>query len=180
MLANYRGVGFVSKSIELLNYSVYSHSAILFDNDMDVEVDGKIHFIAACSVVEAWSGGVRLASNISENHHEKTQVDIFDFKTPLTFEQERSVAQFLINNIGKKYAYLNIPRFIPIVRILIPDPPAYSYQRTHVFCSELVLEAFNHAGVFLLERCVPWQIPPRDPPRSPLLYLKRVEMTKLP
>ncbi len=176
-IASYRGISGVSDAIKLLTYSVYSHSAALYSKDMEVDVDGKIHYIHAGSVVEAWAGGVRLAGSLSENHTTQTKVDIFEMKTPLTPQQEQRIAAFLIRNIGKKYAYLNIPRFIPIVRLLIPKPPKYSYQRTHVFCSELVLEAWHEGGVPLLERCNYWEVPPRDPPRSPLVYLLRSDKT---
>lgn len=176
-LANYRGISWVSRCIELATYSVYSHSAALFTEDMEVDVDGKIHLITAGSVIEAWEGGVTLQASISDNHKEKTQVDIFDFKTPLDDEQEQRMARFLIRSIGRKYAYLNVARFIPLVRILFPKPLPYSYTKRHMFCSELVLLASQHAGVPLLERCEAWEVPPRDLSRSPLLYFKSTEYT---
>lgn len=169
-ILGYRGISGVSDGIKLLTYSVYSHSAALFTADMNVEVYGKTHFIPAGSVTEAWKGGVKLAENMATNHKERTQVDIFELKTPLLPEQENRVAQFLVQNIGKKYAYFNVLRFVPIVRLLIRKPLPWNYLRTHVFCSELVMLAFNAGGVQLLERCQPWEIPPRDIPRSPLLY----------
>ena len=175
MLANYRGIGWVSRAIKLLTYSIYSHSAVLFNDDMEVVVDGETHYIAAGTVIEAWKGGVRIASSISENHESGTKVDIFAFKSPLTGDQEQLVAKCLIQHVGTKYAYWNVLRFVPIVRIFMWDPPHFQYNRTHVFCSELVLEAFACASVMLLERCKFFEIPPRDPPRSPLLRFVRQE-----
>jgi hypothetical protein len=168
-IAQYQGKSLVSKIIGLLTYSCYSHSAVLFGSDMEVEVGYKTHFIASGSVVEAWKGGVRLAGSLSENHEPRTRVDVFAPKTPLTTEQEKKIASFLIQNIGKKYAYLNVLRFVPIMRLLMPKPLPMQYNRTHVFCSELVLEGFGLV-VKLLERCQFWEVPPRDLPRSPLLY----------
>ena len=177
LVANYRGISGVSRAIELLTYSVYSHTAALFDSDMSVMVDGKTHDIAKGSVIEAWSGGVRLAGSLGENHTQRTQVDILELKTPLGELEEHRIAAFLIRSLGKKYAYLNVARFVPMIRAIIPKPLPYRYDRTHVFCTELVFEAFAAGGRELLERCNFWEVPPRDAARSPLLYLKRTEWT---
>lgn len=174
-IANYQGIGWVSRAIKLLTYSQYSHTAALFADDMEVVVNGKTHYIASGTVIEAWKGGVRVASSIAENHVPRTKVDIFALKSPLTGEQEQRVARCLIEHIGTKYSYWNVLRFVPIVRIFMLDPPPFAYTRTHVFCSELVLESFARAPVLLLERCKFFEVPPRDPPRSPLLRFVRQE-----
>ena len=175
-IANYRGIGLVSDCIKLLTYSVYSHTAALFTEDMSVIVDGKTHYIPAGSVIEAWEGGVRMASSLSDNHHSRTQVDIFALKSPLSHNDEMRVAEVLIRNIGKKYAYWNVLRFVPVVRLLMRRPIPLGYCRTHVYCSELILAAFSKC-VQLIERCALWEIPPRDVPRSPLLRFVRTVWT---
>lgn len=177
LVANYRGISLVSDAIRLLTYSIYSHSAAYFDADMEVTVDGKKHYLPAGTTIEAWSGGVKCADSLSQNHTQRTQVDLFATKTPLKPEQEQLIAAFLIRNIGKKYAYLNVARFVPIVRLIVSKPLPYSYDRKHVFCSELVLEGFKAGGVSLLERCEFWEVPPRDLPRSALLYFKKTVYT---
>ena len=177
-LANYAGKSFVSDCIKLATYSQYSHSAALFTQDMEVQVDGKTHFIAAGSVIEAWQGGVKLASSLSENHSPGTRVDLLEFKKHLTPEQEQRMAAFLVRRIGQKYAYLNVIRFLPVVRLIMPQPLPIRYNRRHVFCSELVLESTIDAGTPLLERCNPWEVPPRDLPRSPLVYLLKTVYTQ--
>ena len=106
-----------------------------------------------------------------------TRVDLFKFKTPLRPEVEQRVASFLVGHLGKKYDYINVLRFVPLVRLLIPRPAPSIWTREHVFCSELVLEAFADAGVKLLERCNFWEVPPRDPPRSPLLTTEKTITT---
>jgi hypothetical protein len=176
-LASYKGISADSDAIKVLTYSVYSHSAALFTEDMDVEVNGQRHFIGAGSVIEAWRGGVKHSTSLSERHEPGTVVDLFAFKTPLTKDQEQKIAACLISNIGKKYSYGNVARFVPIVRLLVPKPLPFGYTRTHVFCSELFLEACACGNVLLLERCNFWEIPPRDPPRSPLLYFVKTEVT---
>jgi len=177
-LAAYKGISFQSDCIRLLTYSEYSHIAVLFTDDIEVDVDGKTHFIAAGSVIEAWNpGGVRLVSSLSDSHTPHTPVDLFAFKTPLTREEEQKIVRTLIKHLGQKYSYGNVIRFVPIVRLLMPKPLPFAYTRTHVFCSELALEACADAGRWLLERCRFWEIPPRDVPRSPLLYLVKSVMT---
>lgn len=177
-IAAYRGKSFVSDSIRLLTYSVYSHIALEFSEDMEVDVGGKLHVIHAGNVIEAWSGGVRLVANLSEQHTPGTVVDLFCLKTPATEIQNQRLASFLLSQLGKRYDYWNVLRFVPLVRLVMPDPAPSVWTRNHVFCSELALEAFADAGIYLLERCKYWEIPPRDPPRSPLLYLQGSIVTK--
>ena len=177
LVAQYRGIGWVSDAIKLLTYSVYSHSAILFTEDMEVEVLGSVHVIKAGNVIEAWQGGVRLSESLSASHTKGTVVDLFKFKTPLTPDEERRIAQFLVAQLGRKYDYLNVLRFVPIVRLLIPAPAPNFWTKSHVFCSELVLEALADAGRKLLDRCRYWEVPPRDPPRSPLLMTEKTIVT---
>ena len=176
-IAAYQGIGWVSKAIKLLTYSKYSHIGILFTEDMDVEVDGKVHCIKAGNVIEAWQGGVRLAESVSTNHTKGTMVDIFKLKTPMRPEQSRRIASFLVGQIGKKYDYWNVARFIPVVRLFMPKPAPSIWTRSHVFCSELALEAFSDGGIQLLERCLYHEVPPRDVPRSPLLMTDRTVKT---
>ena len=176
-VANFQGIGAISQSIRLLTYSVYSHTAAHFTEDMEVDIAGMRHFIAAGSVIEAWAGGVRLVPSLSAQHTPGTKVDLMQHKTPLTRDQEQIAAKFLMGHVLKKtkYAYRNVLRFVPIVRIVMPEPPPLNYLRTRVYCTELVLEAFIACGRPLFERCPAWEVPPRDPPRSTVLYFdKRV------
>ena len=177
LVAQFRGIGIISDCIKLLSYSIYSHSAVLFTEDMEVEVSGSVRIISAGNVIEAWKGGVRLSESLSANHTPGTRVDLFKLKTPLTPHEEKRIARFLVSNIGKKYDYINVLRFVPIVRLLIPTPAPSIWTRSHVFCSELVLEAFADAGRPLLDRCRYWEVPPRDPPRSPLLMTEKTVTT---
>lgn len=172
-IAAYCGIGWVSKAIKLLTYSKYSHIGILFTEDMEVEVNGQEHCIKAGNVIEAWQGGVKLSASLGERHEKGTPIDLFDFKTPLNGLQERLAAQFLVSQIGKGYDYLNVLRFLPIVRMVFPHQLPSIWTRSKVFCSELALEAFADAGRAILERCNSWEVPPRDLPRSPVLMLSK-------
>lgn len=177
-IAAYKGKSFISRMIRLLTYSEYSHIAIRFMVDMEVEYSGGLRVIAAGNVIEAWSGGVRLAKDISAQHTPGTAVDLYEFKTPLTTDQATYMARFLVSQLGKPYDYPNVLRFVPVVRALLPTPPAYSWNRTHVFCSELAIQAGAEAGRPLLERCKAWEVPPRDPPRSPALMFSKTLITQ--
>ena len=178
-IANFRGKGFVSQSIEILTYSKYSHTAALFTEDMTVKLDGIDHHISAGSVIEAWAGGVRLVSSLSAQHTPGTPVDITVFKHPLSAHEEQLVAQCLLRHaLNKtKYAYWNVLRFVPVVRLVMPKPLPFSYTRSHVYCTELIMESFGKAGRWLLERCEAWEVPPRDAPRSPLVMFDRTVVT---
>lgn len=175
--AAYVGKSAVSEAIKLITYSKYSHTAAYFDSDMEVEVGNATHFIAKGSVIEAWKGGVKLSSSLSERHTRGTQVDLFAFKEPLRPEQEKRMAAYLIRHIGVGYAYSNVARFVPIVRIFVPDPPSQLQARSKVYCTQLFLESCNAADRYPLERCEPWEVPPRDPPRSPMFKFVRTYYT---
>lgn len=178
-LAAYRGISKESKAIKLITYSIYSHNAAHFTEDMDVTVNGVIHHIAAGNVIEAWSPCVRLTESLSAQHTPGTIVDLFDFKIPLTKDEERIAAEFLMYHVlnKTKYAWWLVGRFLPLVRILFPKPPDNAYILNHLFCSELLMLAFAKAGRPILERCKAWEIPPRDLPRSPLLKPTRTVRT---
>lgn len=165
----YKGTSKLSLAIRLLTYSEYSHIALQFTEELEVEFRNKIVIIPAGTVFEAWAGGVRMAATASENHKERTRVDAFQLIQPLSRLKEKQVARFLLGNVGKAYDYLNVIRFLPIVRLIVPRPASMFHNRNHVFCSELALEAFATVNRPLLVRCNNWEVPPRDPPRSPLL-----------
>ncbi|MDE2100612.1 MAG: hypothetical protein KGL39_25435 [Patescibacteria group bacterium] len=173
-IAAFKGIGWISDGIKLLTYSEYSHIALLFDEEFHVA--GR--HIQKGDVIEAWQGGVKHAKSLSENHTKGTPVDIFSFRKPLTNVEAREAAEYFASNIGKKYDYINIVRFVPIVRVIIPKPAPNSWTRQHVFCSELAVQGFAHAQRPLFERCKAWEIPPRDIPRLTLLRHDKTIVTE--
>ncbi|MDE2097618.1 MAG: hypothetical protein KGL39_10255 [Patescibacteria group bacterium] len=176
--ACYRGIGWISEGIKMLTYSQFSHIGILFSEDLTVDVNGKQHFIAAGNVIEAWQGGVKLSESLSSRHTKNTPVDLFSYEHELNRMEEYEAGKFLVRNLGKKYAYLNVAYFIPIVRVLFPNPPDRWYDRTHVFCSELAVELSFHINRPLFKRCKAFEIPPRDIPRNPLLRYEKTVYTE--
>ena len=171
--AAYRGIGWISDGIKLLTYSPFSHIGILFSEDLTVEVSGNTHHIAAGNVIEAWQGGVRLSESLSSSHTPETPVDIFSYRRELSRTEERMAAQFLISQLGKKYDYLNVARFVPVVRLAISKPIGNLWERKHVFCSELAVEMSFQIRRPLFQCCKAWEIPPRDIPRNRLLRFEK-------
>ena len=127
----FRGKGLMSRLILWQTRSTYSHAALLLP-------DG--------TVLESWQGaGVRTTRLKS-----RLGVDAFTVHN-MTDQQWKTAIQFAQGQIGKGYDYWAIIRFIS--RNRMPENDRY-------FCSELVVEALESAGVKLLERTHPWAISP--------------------
>lgn len=144
-IALYQGTSWISKAIRWQTRGQYSHAAIMFD-------DG--------SIIEAWHnpGYVREQYSLSDGHTPGIVVDIYKVET--TREQDATIRVFLLEQIGKKYDYRAIARFISRSKRDNPD---------RWFCSELVFEAFRRAGVHLLERVESHKVHPAMLGYSPLL-----------
>ena len=135
----YRGKSLISKAIQWQTRSPYSHVAIEHDN---------------LWVTEAWHvGGVAFSPDYRALHSGGTKVDVFGID--IKFDQ-RAAEDFLAKQIGKKYDFSAIARFISR-----RDEPADDKW----FCSELVLAAMP----FLLRHIPPSHTTPRDITLSPYL-----------
>jgi len=136
----FRGRGFLSTLIRWQTRGKYSHAAIRVNED---------------ECVEAWQGaGVRL-----KKITDWSNVDIF--RVPATERQRIVAVSFAGQQIGKKYDYLGVLRFLS-------RRHCNDVQRW--FCSELVFAAFKHAGVDLLHRIAPWEVSPAVLSTSPFLF----------
>lgn len=141
----YRGISWISKAIRWQTRSKYSHIAIELE-------DG--------SVIEAWHiGGVRRNDTFRTVHSPKTKVDVFEITG--TYD-EKKVLDFLTMQIGHKYDFRSIVRFIT---------RKSSHVSPNWFCSELANEAFREGGLDLLSRITSSHISPRDVGISPMLKL---------
>jgi len=129
---------------------------------------GRERKINAGAIVEAWKGGVRMADSISKAHTPGTKVDLFEYEFPLSLTETQQMAGFLVNQLGKKYDYASIIRFLTRERGRLDNK---------WICSELAFQAAIVAGYPLLKNCAAWEIPPRDIPRSPLLKFVGSEVT---
>lgn len=135
-LAFYKGKSLTSQLIKFQSRGVYSHVAFLLENG---------------TVIEAWQdGGVLHNASLGMRHSPGTEVDIFDLPAMETY-QKRALMHFLNEQLGKKYDFRGVFRFLSLPRIFNRlDPMADDVTRW--FCSELAFAATNHAGIPLLAR----------------------------
>ena len=138
----YKGVSLISKAIRWQTRSPFSHIA--------VELDDK-------TVVEAWhKGGVVHTSSFRAVHTPGTEVVAFNIIQPYNaYEVER----FLLDQVGKKYDFQSVFRFVS--RRKAPANDKW-------FCSELAEAAFIEGGLRLLNG-LPSEHSPRDTVMSPYL-----------
>lgn len=145
----YRGKSFVSKAIQLQTRSAYSHVAIQLG---DYEI------------YEAWHvGGVRKLRYATEGHSDGTPIDIYriDYIPDGAVDKIR---KFLQQQVGKKYDFKSVLRFITRRKVRADD---------RWFCSELVLAALEAGGIKLLNINYS-EASPRDVSISPHLIYEGV------
>ena len=143
MIGLYKGTSMISTLIKWRTWSEYSHVSWINE-------DG--------SVIEAWTDGVCQRKSIHEAHRPGTQIDIFDVK--MSLEQKARIKLFLKGEIGKKYDYRGVMKFIS---------RRSGDNQDRWFCSELIAAAFNFADVPLLVRIPVYKIYPGLLAYSPLL-----------
>jgi len=136
----FNGRGFISASIRWQTRSHWSHAALLISDD---------------TIIEAWQGaGVRW-KKITDWENTKT------FEVPTTEEQDKAILAFARSQIGQKYDYGSVMRFVS------RRSPS---KNSRWFCSELVAASFAAAGVHLFKRIDPAAISPGMLELTPLAY----------
>jgi len=144
-ILGYKGISWVSKTIRWQTRSVYSHVAIELS-------DGR--------VIEAWhKGGVRVNRDFGARHTPETEVDVFIIEKDFN---ELKVMDFLTPQIGKKYDFWSIVKFLTRRNEPVDDK---------WFCSEIVMQAFIEGGLHLLRRIPPSHVDPGHLLTSPYLKL---------
>lgn len=127
----------------------YSHAAIQLE-------DGRIY--------ESWqgfkNGGVRLA-NIGDGEG----IDYFSLE--VTYSQYNELVKYLDNQLGKKYDYTGVLRFLSRRKAKEDDK---------FFCSELVFDALKHVGILLFKETLGWEVSPQMLSRTPLLTRRTAEV----
>ena len=120
----YRGTGPTSRLIRFQTRSPYSHAAMMMD-------DG--------TVIEArMRGGVKHVATPWTRHRKNTPVEVYAIKGD--FDEEK-VESFLLSQLGKKYDWLSVLRFVSRRKAPADD---------RWFCSELILAALLDGGKRLL------------------------------
>ena len=144
----YKGKSLISKAIQFQTRSEYSHCALQLDD----------HFI-----VEAWHvGGVRGIRYSGEGHASGTVVDVYGIHPAAEYDADL-VGTFIRKQLGKKYDFWSVGRFLSR-----RDAPANDKW----FCSELVLAALAAGGLDLLH-INHAEASPRDVSISPMLHYEK-------
>lgn len=161
MIGLYRGKSLTSWGIKWFSWSSYSHASWILS-------DG--------SVIEAWHrGGVRHVKNWNMNHRRGTKINVYRIKG-ITPEQTRAIEDFLRSQVGKKYYFWGIMRFLSRRRNRRRTRAPADVNRW--FCSELVFEACRQAGITLLANVEAHQVTPGMLAQSPLLEFVETRTTR--
>jgi len=141
----YKGISLISKAIRWQTRSEFSHIAVELN-------DG--------SVVEAWhKGGVVHSGSFRALHTPGTEVVVYEFDPGLTEEQELALERWLLSQVGKKYDFRSVFRFL--TRRKAPADDMW-------FCSEYLLTGCIKIHNRLLNGN-PSEQSPRDTVMSPKL-----------
>jgi len=148
-IAQYRGIGPLSKGIELFTRSDWSHSAIVIKRGCH-----------SFTLYEAWGfkgvvrvDGDNMISVLSANHRPGTPVDIFEVNLPCPN------MYFIEAQVGKKYDWSLINKFITRL-------PATINNRW--ICSELVGEFCKRSGL-AMQNMPTWKMAPEHIGISPVI-----------
>lgn len=142
----FKGQSAISKLIEWQTRGKYSHAAILIDD----------------TLYEAWQGwGVGVRKKEKWYFSAGNSVtSLFQFQHMQKHEQR--LQDFLEAQLGKKYDYLAVLRFITRTHVL-PN------EKNRWFCSELVAAAMDSVGLPLFHNTKPWEVSPDLIKRSLIL-----------
>lgn len=140
----HRGTGVISKLIQFQTRSPYSHVSIV-DGAVLLEAKegrGVIHERPVAAVLAAEA------------------VDVVAVRC--TPAQRESALAFARAQVGKRYDYTSVARFVSRRQARRKDAEVW-------FCSELAFAAAQQAGLDLLRETEPWEVSPGLFARSPLL-----------
>lgn len=156
MIALYKGIGAISRTIRWFNWGPYSHASWIRRDE---------------SCIEAWHrGGVRHTGHWALDHQFGTALDFFVIDG-LTSGEEEGIEEFLLSQVGKGYDFRGITRF---VSRLPPQRDMDQVQRW--FCSVLVFAAVARVRRPLLARVEPHKVHPTLLSYSPDLINVRSEV----
>ncbi len=134
----YRGSGFTSWLIQVSAKSRYSHVAVVVDPKISLGIESNV----------GHRSGVR-AMDLRKAPED--EVDVFRIKPEFAFDGNQ-VISFLVGHLGAKYdkigvVWLGVLKAASFVTFgEFKGHNAFQIQKDY-FCSELVYEAFNQAGL---------------------------------
>ena len=152
-LAFYCGKSAISRLIQFRTWGQYSHVA---------------HLLSDGGVIEAWYGGVRRCESVSEQHSRGTKVDIFKIKN-LSADDDLRVMRQAFDRIGQPYDYRGLLGFLLRVHL---------DSEEQVFCSEMIMEDYQNAGINLLANVRSDKVSPTMLSYSPLLVFEKQIITR--
>ncbi len=155
VILQYRGLSIVSKMIQTVTWSRYSHSAI-----------GNT---STGWVGETWEkGGSSIEASPWANHTPNTPIDIYTLQTD-TNDQHNKIWQAALHlaTIDAPYDYLSLLGFLPILRHFWQD------KLNAYFCSHAVAHCCRIANCLLFSQYTPlYKVSPGLLPWSPRLSFK--------
>lgn len=146
----HRGSSLISKLILWQSRGRYSHASITLRDGRVIE---SREFI-----------GVHCLPKLQARKGER--IDSYEVAT--TDRQADLIEHFLVSQLGKKYDYISLIRFIS-------REPVAHWNKRKWFCSELAFEAFRTAGIELLCNIEAWAVSPELLGISPVIkFLRKV------
>jgi uncharacterized protein YycO len=149
----HRGGGLFSRLIRWFTRAGYSHVSLWFWDAADPH---------GGAVVEAMEGkGVReIPADWYREARGDGRITVYTMREPLTLVECEALLSAVRAEVGAKYDWLGVFRFVT--------------RRRHAhndkwFCSELVAWGFAQIGRPLFDRTEAWEVKPGDIPRSPHL-----------
>ena len=137
-VAQYKGVSLTSRLIKFCTGGVYSHTAIMLEEDC---------------IVEAWegTGSVRIIKSLSEGHTPGTPIDIYHVDIPP--HKEKEFREFVMGEVGKSYSMRGLIAFYF---------NSINWRRDDEwFCSQLMVGGCHSINeMFWGEGTKPYQISP--------------------
>ena len=145
----FRGSGLMSKIIQWGTSSIYSHTGICANAEMDLLIEAQ--------------GCVRAA-----DIRTMTDYDIFRVKHGHRYDLNK-VISFLVSKLNSRYDYKGVI-FLGIMKLFRLKKMANKWQKDRdYFCSELVYEAFKAGGLQIVNKESAGVISPADLSRSDIL-----------
>ena len=152
----YKGLGFVSRAIQVQTRSPYSHVGIQFSDGAIIEAwhtGGKW----------PWHGTVRMIGDPWEGHDPRTPIDVFELAGEYN---EASGRLFAERQIGKKYDFRSVWRFMSRRNAPANDDRWFCSELGVVICRKALFNILNGNAAHMS---------PRDVAMSPMLEFSHTE-----